>query len=105
VDDLVDPSGRNADVLGEPILGEPQGRQELLEQDLSGMDGWKSLGHQLLLVVVHDLDVVRIATVPSEADSPLIVDPHAVLTGAITPQPFQAVPRRDTQIIQPHRSV
>jgi hypothetical protein len=32
------------------------------------------------LVVVDDLDVVGIATVPPEADPPLIVDPDAVLS-------------------------
>jgi hypothetical protein len=105
VHDLVDPARRNIDVLGQAILADPQGRQELLEQDLPGMDGRESLGHHLLLVVVHDLNVVRIAAVPPEADPPLIVDPDAVLTCAITAQPFQAVPRRHAKIVQPRRSI
>jgi hypothetical protein len=41
------------------------------------MDGWKSLDHHPLLVLVHDLNVIRIATLPSETDPPLIVDPDA----------------------------
>jgi len=56
-------------------------------------------------VVVHDLDVVRIAAVPSEADPPLVVDPDAVLACAIAAQPFQAVSRRHAKIVQPRRGI
>jgi hypothetical protein len=51
-------------------------------------------------VVIHDLDVVCIATAPSEADPPLVVYPNAVLASATTAQRFQAVPGRYKKIIQ-----
>src|SRR6266542_3983575 len=84
VDDLVDPTRRNSDVLGQPVLTDPHGLEELLSQYLAWMDRWKSLGHHLLLVVVHDLDVERIRAPPPEADPPPVVDPDAVLARAIT---------------------
>ncbi len=65
------------------------------------MNRCQSLRHHLSLVVVHDLHVVSIATVPPEADPPLVVDPDAVLPGPIAPQPLQAIPGRHTKIIQP----
>src|SRR5271157_3328414 len=40
----------------------------------------------LLSVVIHDLDVVRIAVTPGEADPPAVIDPNAVLAD---PVPFQ----------------
>jgi hypothetical protein len=44
------------------------------------------------LMVVYDLNVVRIALAPAKANSPLIVDPDAVLAFPIAPQGFQPVP-------------
>jgi len=57
------------------------------------MDWWKTLrAHSCnLSVIVHDLDIERIAMVPAKADAPLIVDPNAVLTGAIPDEFLQAV--------------
>jgi len=56
-------------------------------------------------VVVHDLDLVRIAAMPPEADPPLVVDPDAVLACAITAQPFQAVSGRHAKIVQSRRGI
>jgi hypothetical protein len=39
-----------------------------------------------LLVVVDDLDVFRPGRGPAEADPPLLVDPDAVLPGAVAVQ-------------------
>jgi hypothetical protein len=50
-------------------------------------------------VIVHDLNVVRIAGVPAEANLPLVVDPDAVLPLSITPQPFESITRRHPQIV------
>lgn len=52
----------------------------------------------VLSVVVHDLHVGGIPFTPLEADSPLIVDPDAVLASAITPESFQPVAGWHTQI-------
>jgi hypothetical protein len=43
-------------------------------------------------MVVYDLNVVRIALAPAKANSPLIVDPDAVLAFPIAPQGFQPIP-------------
>jgi hypothetical protein len=51
-------------------------------------------------VIVNDLDVVGVTASPSETDPPLIVDADAVLALPITSQSFQAVPRRNTQVVQ-----
>ena len=45
----------------------------------------------VLSVVVHDLDLVDIPLAPLEADSPLVVDPYAVLTGTVALESFQPV--------------
>jgi len=42
-------------------------------------------------VVVHDLYVHRAAFSPDKAEAKLIVDPNAVLPGAITAQRLQSV--------------
>src|SRR5439155_2958781 len=54
------------DVLGQSILADSHGAEELREEDLPGVDGRKPLGHHSLLVVVGDLDVVGIAISPAE---------------------------------------
>jgi hypothetical protein len=53
-----------------------------------------------VLVVIHNLNVMRIAVTPGEADPPLIVDPNAVCPGAITPEQFKLVSRRYPKILQ-----
>jgi hypothetical protein len=42
-------------------------------------------------MVVDDLDLVRVAIAPGEADPELVVDPNAVLPGAVTLKSFQLV--------------
>jgi hypothetical protein len=49
-------------------------------------------------VVVRDFNVVGIAVLPAEAYPVLLVDPNAMLTLAVTCQPFQPVPRWDAQL-------
>lgn len=44
-------------------------------------------------MVVGDLDIVRSAIAPDEADSVLVVDPDGVLSSAITDQLLQTIPR------------
>ena len=52
-----------------------------------------------LLVVVHDLDPVRAVLLP-EKQAPLVVDPDAVLPGAVALQRFELVAGRNPQIGQ-----
>jgi hypothetical protein len=42
-------------------------------------------------VIVRDLDIVGVAFGPSEADTPLIVDPNAHLACAVSFQSFESV--------------
>jgi len=56
-------------------------------------------------VVVRDLHIVGIRTLPAKADAPLIVDPNAVLPLPATNELLKAIPRRRPQVIQHVRSV
>ncbi len=55
-----------------------------------------------LLVIVHDLDVVRVPVSPHETETPLVVDTDAVLPLPLAAQSFQngcraALPNRATR--------
>src|ERR1700754_2951626 len=56
-------------------------------------------------VVVHDLDVLGAGVGPGEADPPLVVDPDAVLTLAVTPENLQPVAGWRPEIVEVHRGV
>ncbi len=49
-------------------------------------------------MIVHDLDIVRVSACPTEAESPLVIDPDAVLTCAISQQFLKPIRRWDHQI-------
>jgi hypothetical protein len=53
-----------------------------------------------LLVVVDDLDVIRVPVLPAKADAPLIVDANAVLARAVAFELFESVARRNTQVLE-----
>ena len=42
-------------------------------------------------MVVDDFDLMRVAVAPHETDPELVVDPNAVLPGAVTLKSFQLV--------------
>src|SRR5690625_6194483 len=50
-------------------------------------------------VVVNDLHLLRSCVGPHEPDPPLVVDPDAVLPGAVALQRFEPVARRDPKIL------
>jgi hypothetical protein len=52
----------------------------------------------LLSVVVNELNLFRARLGPLEADPPLIVDPDAVLTPAITLERFEPIPGRNAEV-------
>jgi len=56
-------------------------------------------------VVVGDLDVEGVSFTPDEADSPLVVDPDAVLPFAIPLQLFQPIPGRHSEVLERTRAV
>jgi len=56
-------------------------------------------------MVVRDLHIVGIRTLPAKADAPLIVDPNAVLSLPATNELLQTIPRGRPQVIQQVRSI
>jgi len=50
-------------------------------------------------MIINDLDVPRIALVPREADTPLIVDADAMLAGPIPFKGFKMIPRWLGQVL------
>jgi hypothetical protein len=56
-------------------------------------------------VVINNLDIFRVPVTPSETDTPLIVDPDAVLAGAVTCQSLKPITRREPQVVKPGRGV
>jgi len=49
-------------------------------------------------VVVDEFDIIRTSFMPGEAESPLGVDPNAVLATSITSQSLEPVTRWDAQV-------
>jgi len=54
---------------------------------------------------MHNLDGICVSLVPAKANPVLVIDPDAVVSGAGATQRFQVVARRNSQIVQGHRSV
>lgn len=52
-------------------------------------------------MIIYDFDFFRPAIRPVKANTPLIVNANAVLTGAISLERFETVAGRRPQIIQP----
>lgn len=103
--DLVDPSWRNVDVLGQAILADLHGREEVLLQDLPRVDGGKALRHLDPLVIVNDFNLIRVVPHPPEADPPSTVHSDAVLTCTPTSEPLEMIARRHTQIFGVHGGI
>jgi len=103
VHDSADPPWRYSDVPSQPIDADSHRLHELLEKDLPRRNGGKQffIRHQTpLLVIVHDLHIVRITIFPDEAYPILIVDSNAMLPPAVPFQNFQPVSGRHPQVLQ-----
>jgi hypothetical protein len=79
--DLIDAAGRDGDVLGEAVLRKPHRLEELFKENLAWVNRGelRSTHGQVLLVVIHNLNVERVRAIPDEAHSPLVIDADAVL--------------------------
>src|SRR6185437_11594157 len=90
VHDLVNPSCRNAELSSEPVLGDTEWLEKFRQENLARVDRCQfTRGHSpQSSMVVDDLDVMRIALAPDEADAPLVVDTNAVLALTISRQPL-----------------
>jgi hypothetical protein len=81
MNNFVDAAGRDADILRQAILRNAHRLEELLQENLAGVDGrYLSLVHVSAPNVVYDLHVIGIPILPPKADAPLIVNPDAVLS-------------------------
>lgn len=56
-------------------------------------------------MIVHYLNVMRLAIPPDEANPPLIIDPNAVLPRPISLERFEMVARRNTEFLQSLRGM
>lgn len=59
----------------------------------------------LLLVIVADFNIVRVAITESEADSPLIIDRDRVLSLAVVLQRVQPISGWNPEIVEARREV
>jgi len=102
VDNSADAAWRDGKIPSQFIDANAHWLHELLKKDFSRMDGFEQLlaRHRSSLMIVNDLHVVSIAAAPQEAYTPLIIDADAVLTLTFALQCFQAIPRRNQQILQ-----
>ena len=64
-----------------------------------------SLYHDIHLVVIDNLDINRIPILPPETDSPLIIDPNAILTAPLSRELLQAIRRWAPQISKCFRRI
>ncbi len=56
-------------------------------------------------MVIRDLYILSVASIPFEANAPLIIDANAILTGPIASQLLQAISRRHSQVLQGHGAI
>jgi hypothetical protein len=56
-------------------------------------------------MIIDYLDLVDVALVPNKADSPALIDSDTILAMAVSLESFQAVSRRNAQIIEGSRLV
>jgi hypothetical protein len=103
VHDLRNARYRDMKIEREPVHAELKRFHELGAQNLARMDGWKAflrLRHECPLVIIDDLYVVGVPFAPNKAQTPLVVDPNAVLSLSVAMQGFQAISRRRCQVSQ-----
>src|SRR5260370_3046674 len=101
VDNLIDPAWRHAQPLREAVLRQPQRAEKILVQHFSRVDGRQSpQPHTWLLVVIDNLDVVRISPLPTTAHPPLVVDADASMPCPAPTELLEAVPWREPQVVQ-----
>lgn len=54
----------------------------------------------ILSMVIRNLNLVGVAVLPDEADTPLVIDPDAVLSLTVSREFLQPICRRDSEIFQ-----
>jgi hypothetical protein len=51
-------------------------------------------------MIVYNFNIVSVSFAPTEADTPLVIDPNAVLSLTVSSQFLKAISWRDNEIIQ-----
>lgn len=54
-------------------------------------------------MIIHDFYILGACTGPAKAEPELVVDPNAVLSGAVASERFKSVARRNAQVIKSSR--
>lgn len=49
-------------------------------------------------MVVYNLDIESVTSIPTKADAPLLINPNAVLAGTVAGKCFKAVRGRDSKV-------
>lgn len=98
LDDSRDPTVRDTCVHRQPVLAEVHLIEKFGAEDFSGMGKMQFAHDWLLLVVVDNLDFKGVTSVPSEADTPLLIDSDTVLVGSITGKCLKAVCGRNPEV-------
>jgi hypothetical protein len=101
MNDLVDTTRRDADVTGQAVLGQAHRAEELLEEDLPGVNRRQLLrSHRSSSVIVDDLDLICVPIAPLETDTPLVIDANAALTRSVPRQLFESIPGWHPEILE-----
>src|ERR1039458_5756188 len=86
---------------------QPQGLQEILAQDLTGVDrrqfGSLALHLNILLVVVGEFNFVSITAIPAKADSILVIHANTVLPGSVPLEGFEPIAWWNSQVVERRR--
>jgi hypothetical protein len=56
-------------------------------------------------MIIYDLDIIGVSLTPTEADTPLVVDPNAIFSLPISSQFLKAISWWDTKIVQSLRRI
>jgi hypothetical protein len=102
--DTPNPLCWHADLLGEPVLRNLHGLEELFGQELARSYGVMLAHRPFSSMVINDLDVFGTCCGPAEADTPLVVDPDAVLALPIATNRLTRSPRA-RPAVSAHRNV
>ena len=92
VNDLIDTTWRNMDVLGQSVLADFFRLQKLFHEDFSRVKREHFLfTHGHLLMVIDDFNVISVFFLPDETNTPLIIYSDAVLTFPLPLQAFKVI--------------
>jgi hypothetical protein len=99
-DDLIDAARGNADVLRNAVFGQSQWQEEVFAENFSGVNGGVLFHGGSGLMEVNNFNGVRSVCLPTETDTPLVVDADGVLAFAVGFEGFQSIAERNAKLIK-----